>query len=334
MPQISVILPVYNAEKFLSIAIDSILTQTYTDFELLIINDGSTDSSTGIILSYNDPRIRYINNERNLGLITTLNKGISLAEGKYIARMDADDISFPERFERQYRFMEQNPAVGVVGTYASYIGGNREGQVWKFPLTSEEIKCRLLWGSGVIHPTAFIRRQFLNDYKLCYDTAYKSVEDYKLWYDCINCFEVANIPEVLLQYREHDSQVTRTADEMMKSNTAKMIVLQFNSLNIPISQIDTEIIKQFITYNYNFTLPELNQLISLYVRFKQENKSKKKYISELLNPQIDERLFEACYFSTKKCGTSAITIYRNSEIAYGYSLLKWSKFYIKGLFKL
>ena len=116
-PVISVILPVYNAERFLREAIDSVLKQTFVDFEFIILNDGSTDKTEDIILSYKDPRIRYVKNEKNLKLIKTLNKGVDMARGKYIARMDADDISLPERFEKEVAYLEAHPDVAVVSCY-------------------------------------------------------------------------------------------------------------------------------------------------------------------------------------------------------------------------
>ena len=114
LPLITVLMPVYNGEKYLQQAIESILKQTFTDFEFLIINDGSTDNSENIILSYDDSRIRYIKNEENLRLIRTLNKGIELAKGKYIARMDCDDISLPYRFEKQLKEFQNNPHLDMV----------------------------------------------------------------------------------------------------------------------------------------------------------------------------------------------------------------------------
>ena len=125
-PLISVILPAYNAERFLEEAIDSILAQTYKNFELIVLNDGSTDRTEEIILSYNDPRIRYIKNESNLKLIKTLNKGIALARGKYIARMDADDISLPTRFEKEIEFMEIHPDIGVCSSKVIHLFSNRK----------------------------------------------------------------------------------------------------------------------------------------------------------------------------------------------------------------
>ncbi|HGF9542707.1 TPA: glycosyltransferase family 2 protein, partial [Acinetobacter baumannii] len=121
---VSVVLPAYNAELYLKEAIDSVLSQTFTDFELIILNDGSIDRTEEIILSYNDSRIVYVKNEKNLGLIGTLNKGINLAKGKYIARMDADDICLPERFKKQVDFLEKNNEIDLIGTNAIKINNN------------------------------------------------------------------------------------------------------------------------------------------------------------------------------------------------------------------
>jgi glycosyltransferase involved in cell wall biosynthesis len=121
MPRISVVMSVYNGEKYLRQAIESILQQTYTDFEFIIIDDGSTDSSREIIQSYDDKRIRLVINEQNIGLTKSLNKGIRLAKGEFIARMDADDISLPQRFEKQVAYLDSHPEVGVLGTYANII---------------------------------------------------------------------------------------------------------------------------------------------------------------------------------------------------------------------
>ena len=122
-PKVTVLMPVYNGEKYLKEAITSILLQTFDDFEFLIINDGSSDASVDIIQSFRDPRIRLVHNDTNIGLIATLNKGLKLAHGKYVARMDQDDISLPRRLEKQTYFMDNNPDVGVCGTWIKLFMG-------------------------------------------------------------------------------------------------------------------------------------------------------------------------------------------------------------------
>src|SRR5690606_13489679 len=146
---ISVVLPAYNAELYIKEAIDSVLAQTFTNFELIILNDGSTDKTEEIILSYQDSRIVYVKNEHNLGLIGTLNKGMALAKGKYIARMDADDICFPERFEKQVAFLEKNKEYIICGTSAYRFYKNiSDKTAFNPPLADNNIRVRLFFNSS------------------------------------------------------------------------------------------------------------------------------------------------------------------------------------------
>jgi glycosyltransferase involved in cell wall biosynthesis len=214
MPQVTVILPVYNAEKYLKEAIDSILNQTYTDFELLLINDGSTDSSEKIILSYNDPRIIYIKNEGNKGLIFSLNKGIDLAKGDYIARMDADDISMPERLEKQLNYLEENKNVEVVASTVKYIddAGKIAGN-WKLDNQTTDVKTIRKWmprENCIAHPSVMGKKELLSRFK--YNPNQLNIEDYDLWMRLLNTGAIiAKIPEPLLYYRVHSSSVTQAA---------------------------------------------------------------------------------------------------------------------------
>lgn len=205
-PRVTVLMAVYNGACHLREALESILGQTFTDFEFLIINDGSTDSSVQIIQSYSDTRICLVNNNDNLGLTASLNKGLALARGEYIARMDADDISRPERLARQVSFMDENPQVGVCGSWVRYfpMSGNN---VWRLPKGSEEIRCWQFHTVGVAHPSVIIRRQFFVQYGLSYDPQYRYAQDYELWGRAIRYMAFANIQKVLLDYRISTGQV-------------------------------------------------------------------------------------------------------------------------------
>lgn len=206
-PLISVIMPVYNGEKYLKEAIDSILNQTFTDFEFIILNDGSTDKTEDIVLGYDTPRIRYVKNEINLKISKTLNKGIALAKGKYIARMDADDISLPERFEKQVKFMDDNLDIGVSGTWLQTFGDSCS--IWSPPESHEEIIIDMLFRSPLMHPTVFIRKKILLSMNKIYNESFNGVEDYELWTRLSKITKLANIPEVLLNYRINDFSKNR-----------------------------------------------------------------------------------------------------------------------------
>lgn len=220
-PRITVLMPVFNGGEYVGAAIQSILGQTFGDFEFLIIDDGSTDASPAICRSYRDPRIRWIGNGENLGLIATLNKGLDLARGEYVARMDCDDISFPERFARQIEFMDRHPEIGLCGTW--YERDSNGGKTIMKPAAEDHlIRFYLIFDTVFAHNTIFFRRDILERYRLRYDPHYKYAEDYEFWVRCSRHTRLANIPEVLLRYHYHSgntsnqfkSEQVRTADRI------------------------------------------------------------------------------------------------------------------------
>jgi len=204
MMKISVIMPVYNGEKYLKDAIYSVLNQTLTDFEFIIINDCSTDNSFDIINSFSDDRIVVLNNEQNVGVSCSLNKGLDYAAGKYIIRMDCDDICMFERFEVQYNFMEQHDEVDICGTYFEMFGKYRK--VIRFPQSNEKIKAELLIHNCIAHPTVCMRRSFIEQNNIRYNILYISAQDYELWLRIFKFTQFANIPQILLKYRIHADQ--------------------------------------------------------------------------------------------------------------------------------
>jgi glycosyltransferase involved in cell wall biosynthesis len=198
---ITVLMPVYNAEKYLHEAIDSILNQTYKHFELIIINDGSTDRSEEIIKSYKDPRIQYLKNNTNLGLSATLNKGLQLATGKYIARMDADDISHPARFEKQVAYLESHPDYGIVGSMYVMLDGERKiyeigGMSFR---EDEEIKISLFSNNVFAHGETMFRKELIDRHNFSYNKIYNPCEDYYLWTQ-MSSFTKFHILENILYY--------------------------------------------------------------------------------------------------------------------------------------
>jgi glycosyltransferase involved in cell wall biosynthesis len=227
-PEITVLLPVYNGERYLAQAIQSILGQTFENFELLIIDDGSTDRTPEIIKQFNDPRIRLINNDKNIGLIGTLNKGIGLANGRYIARMDCDDWCVSDRLAKQLAFMEEQPDVGLCGSWIKAIRESCE-ELLRYPTTDVDIRCRMLFASTLAHPSVMIRRAMLTENHLEYAASYIYAEDYELWSRCMNYCNLANLPEPLLNYRTHQSNTGALhADEQKKT----VMRIQLNMLKL------------------------------------------------------------------------------------------------------
>ena len=216
-PKISVLMPVYNAENFLKEAIDSILNQTFKDFEFLIINDGSTDKSKEIILSYNDPRIRYFENKSNLGVARTLNKGLRIAKGKYIARMDADDISYIQRLKLEYDEIIKNQMVAVIASYYDVI--SEKGKYLytvKDASSVEEIYYALQFRNCLGHPTVIFNKEIvLNEFH-----GYKSceAEDYELWLRVSKKYKILKVKNILHQLRISDiSRMSQSKEKIIKN---------------------------------------------------------------------------------------------------------------------
>jgi glycosyltransferase involved in cell wall biosynthesis len=215
MLKISAIMPVYNGEKYIKDTIDSVLGQTYKDFEFIIVDDGSTDNTLNIIKDFDDTRIRFITVNHG-GIVNALNTGLDMAVSEYIVRVDGDDISLPERFERLLGYMENNKDVVVCGSWAKTINTNGEvtGELKYPPIDDVGIKKYLLLHNPFIHPSVIIRKDILNKsgkYK-----KYKHNEDYELWSSVLKYGNGHNIPEELILYRVHESQVTRKNNLRMR----------------------------------------------------------------------------------------------------------------------
>ena len=206
-PTVSVVLPTYNrGEFFLRRALDSILNQTFSDFEVIVIDDGSTDQTRYILSLYQvkDQRIKVIYHQKNKGLVTSLNEGIEASRGKYIARMDDDDISLPHRFEKQVDFLEKHPEITVLGSFISPIDSlipypfqrEQDPDLFKIDLFLESLE--------ISHPSAMMRRDFLIKHHIRYNDRFRSAEDRPFWADIMDAGgKIMVLPEVLLQYRIH-----------------------------------------------------------------------------------------------------------------------------------
>lgn len=236
MPEISVLLPVYNSARFLGEALGSILGQTWRDFECIVIDDGSTDDSREIVRRYRDPRIVFVQNPENLGVARTLNRGMEMARGRYVVRMDADDISRRDRFFVQQRFLEQNPAAGVCGSWVRTRREKGRGHVLRFPADPTTVQAYTLFNNPLAHPAVMWRADMFRTYGLRYDESFAAGQDYELWSRCVRCFPVHNLSKTLLDWRLHEKGVThRCFDE---SNAAAMAVQrrELEELGLPPSE--------------------------------------------------------------------------------------------------
>lgn len=225
MPAVSVLTPIYNTNHaHLRQCIESILNQTFTDFEFIILNDSPNNTELEkLVRSYDDKRIVYMKNNTNIGISQSRNKLIDVARGKYIAIFDHDDISHPTRLEKQVDFLNNNPYVGVVGTWTHWFGA--KDFVRKNPEHDTDIKIRLTDVCAIMHTSAMIRKSVLTENNIKYEEQYTPAEDYRLWGQLMACTEFHNIQEVLVEYR-YDEQNTSHRMKRRQEIAHKSIKLQ------------------------------------------------------------------------------------------------------------
>ena len=235
MPKVSVLMPAYNAEQYINQAIDSIISQTYTDWELIIANDGSTDNTENIILSYSDPRIKYIKSEINKGLIYTRNLLITNSLGKYIAFLDSDDLALPNRLEQQVNFLDNNQDYGLCGTWGMMI--DDKGDTVKkinLPSNNEEIKCSLLFINTFVQSSIMIHKQILVKYP--YNNDFPLAEDYELWCGLSRSYKLKNLPVHLAKYRWHETNISKSRKKHLDSLVKNIYKRELEYIGIEASE--------------------------------------------------------------------------------------------------
>lgn len=220
MPRVTILMPVFNGEPFLRETIDSVLSQTFYDFILLIINDGSTDNTRDIVLSYQDDRIRLVDNEHNMGLVDTLNKGIGLTETEYLARLDADDLWEETKLEKQISLLDSRPDVGLCGTSIHKFGLINGDMI--FPINNDGLKVGFLFYCMMSHPSVVYRMSMLRKTGLLYKKEAFPAEDYKMWIDILQVSQIYNIPEPLVMYRQHENQICQEKKEVQRTKTEEV----------------------------------------------------------------------------------------------------------------
>jgi glycosyltransferase involved in cell wall biosynthesis len=289
MSLVTVLMPVYNAGHFLKQSIDSILCQTHRDLDFVIIDDGSTDIDTRRLLqeALSDNRIKLLTHPNRMGVARALNHGLESATGEYIARMDADDISHPQRLEKQIEFMTEHPDVGLCGTAVECFG-RVEGLRIIHPKDPEEIKCRLLLACPIAHPTVLFRTASLRHYQLRYDEEFDTCEDYELWTRCAMCFPIVNLDEPLHYYRVHIKQDERNPARPVFLK--RIIKAQWNALDLSYSEEEVEGFCKLAFYPDPKGSANNDRLISrveaVFSRILRANDARRKYDPEVLKKTL------------------------------------------------
>lgn len=295
MPIVSVIMPAYNCEKYVGEAMESILNQSFTDFEFIVIDDASTDETFKIICNYNDSRIKVYRNDSNQGIVNCLNENIPKAKGKYIARMDADDVALPERLQLQVKFLDENNDVGVLGTWVKYIDNKGSAWIEKYPVFHEEHKVYLLDYPSVVHPTAMFRKSLISHLEIIYDPKWLYVEEYELWTRLIALTRFHNIPQVLLNVRmwENSSSPKNKIEQQMK--TFQLRKLQYQCIiERPLNQNEEDFINgSFVPSYFNIFI-----IRNFYCDIRKNNNKLGKFNSGFLKEFLNKKLLFC--FSQKK----------------------------------
>ncbi len=293
-PLLSIIIPTYNAEKFISQAIQSILDQTYNNFELIIINDGSTDKTKIIIESFNDKRIRYFENEKNSGIVFSRNKGLKLAQGEYIGMLDADDIAYPEKFEEQINFLEQNKDFGMLGSWANFIDEEGVGLAgnWKLKATPEMIPAIMLFKNYFLQSAVIYRKQCINQYS--FRKGFDILEDYLIWMEIIRKHKVWNLQKYLIKYRVHGGGVTKMHQEEKLEKEKKVFRIQLKELGIDATEKEMEL---HLLIRNDKPIAEIETLKSIekwLIKINKQNKTSGTYNQNMLAKVIFNRWIKVC----------------------------------------
>jgi glycosyltransferase involved in cell wall biosynthesis len=291
-PKVTVLMPVYNGEEYLREAIWSILNQTFRDFEFLIISEhGTSDESMAIIESYSDVRIRHIHNTTRLGLVQSRNRGLKEARGEYIAWMDADDISLPQRLEKQVEFMDCHPKVGVCGTWVRTFG--EQNQTWKYPISYDKIKADSFFKNCFAQSSVMIRVHLFKKFDLHYNENFRYAEDFELWQRCAPCFELVNIAEILVRYRISNTNTS----VLINSADRKKAVIQIKKEGF--RRFGIKVGNEFHSLDCNTKC--LRNIHSYFLKLKEINESVQYCSQENLNEIIRSEWFNICY-NLKSCG--------------------------------
>ena len=220
-PHVTFLMAVYNGAATVQAAIESVLAQTFSDFEFLIINDASTDATAAVISAFRDPRLRLNTNEKNAGLSASLNRGLARARGAFIARMDADDLCLPHRAATQVAFLNAHPEIAAVGSFIETFSNTSPArELIKYPTDPAAIAATLLFRNALAHPAVMLRKSALDQHALTFPEGYWGAQDYALWLTCVEQnLPLANLPEVLLHYRLHQNQLSHSMTRLQSEGT-------------------------------------------------------------------------------------------------------------------
>ena len=336
-PILTVVMPVYNGEKYLKEAIDSVLGQTFEDFELLVINDGSMDQSLPIIASYKDNRIRLLNNEVNRGIPYTRNLGLKEAKGKFLTWMDCDDISLPQRLELQMNFLRERREYGGCGTWLVRFKGDIEHHVYKAQANPDFLKATMLFKTSIPNATVMLRLSEVRRFGLVYNENLPIAEDYEFILNCSRYFKFSNIQKVLYRYRDSETSIMNKYDsnedgsfEVLK----KVYVQSLGMLGISPSEGQLNLHRLIASRQVFGEMEDYVECYKWLLFIKTTNQKKKLYPKKVFNRVLRNQFF----FISKKASYFGLRVFafflRKSMVnGWDYSPLQIGRLAIRCLLK-
>jgi glycosyltransferase involved in cell wall biosynthesis len=316
MPKVTVLMPTYNVAPYVKEAVESVLRQTYSGFDLLVIDDCSTDGTLDVVRSINDSRIRIVQNEYNLGLADNLNRGLGMIHTEYVARMDGDDIAEPDWLEKEVSVLDNNPEIGVCGGCAQRFGTSDSLVI--LPESHEECKVNMLFSCSTLVPV--YRHELYSKYGLRYSHEAFPAEDYRFWADCIKVTRFHNVQKVLFHYRMHETQICTSLKDAQigKTNEVRRVMLEW--LDAEMNEED----KQYF----------LTSFIAGEIHDRETLTEQKQFAEKLLRLNQKQKHFDSqalCRGLTNHIQLSVYSTVINDYFGSGYSLKSYCKYLKSGL---
>ena len=317
-PKVTVFIPVYNREQYVGEAIESILAQTFSDFEILLVDDGSTDSSVDTIRSYTDPRIRLICNEKNLGIPKTRNKGVEQARGEYMAMLDSDDQAYPDRLKKQVAFLDTRPEYAQVGSWCQMMDaqGHTLNKVKRQPVLPDDIHAQFLFRCAMSNRSIMARTAILQTYG--YRNDFPRCQDYELHVRLAKKYKLGNIPECLVYGRIHPEQITGTTPDLGDAKKQEIISGQLHDLGVAFSQDDLIPHLTLSRMRKSNFVPDADYLQwakEWLERLQRANQQTHYYNESAFSSALRQKWLQVCWTARRKMGMEILKIFFSSSLS-------------------
>ncbi len=311
MPELSIVMPMFNAAAYVAQTVESLLNQTFRDFELIVVDDASTDGCADLVHAYADPRIKVLVNPQNMGIVYSRNRGLDAASGRYYAPFDADDVAMPTKYAQQIHFLSDNFRFGMVGCWAKKMDakGNPLPDAWKLPAKPEQIPSILLFHNYFVHSGTLIRRSALPEggYRAGFDIG----EDYMMWVDIARRMPVWNLPAYLVTSRQHPSSATNRDPAVLVAYERKVLHHIYADFGMALSASDCRALLQLkgsLPWSHPADLDALEHLLLTVIH---NNTASRAYHPAQLRKTVRNRWLKACYKASPNIPTALIRFLRS-----------------------